>query len=141
METILKLNRWANAHTNYGIDALRVLFGAFLFYKGLFLFSNSSYEANKILELMPGLGGNLLLIHYIAIVQICGGAFIALGLLTRVCVLLLIPVLVAAVIINSMQASNPAAIIESAVSLLLAVFFLVYGSGRHSVDHSLRLHI
>lgn len=141
METILKLNRWANAHTNYGIDALRILLGAFLFYKGLFLFSNSSYEADRILESMPGLGGNLFLIHYIAMAHVCGGIFIALGLLTRVSALLQLPILLVAVIVNSMNASNPTALIESAACLLLSVFFLIYGSGRHSIDHSLRLHI
>jgi putative oxidoreductase len=141
METILKLNRWANAHANYGIDVLRILLGAFLFYKGLFLFSTSSYEADKILESMPGLGGNLILIHYIAMVEICGGIFIALGLLTRVSALLQIPVLLAAVIINSMQMTNPTALIESAACLLLSVFFVIYGSGKHSIDHGLRLHV
>jgi uncharacterized membrane protein YphA (DoxX/SURF4 family) len=141
METILKLNRWANAHTNIGIDVLRILLGAFLFYKGLFLFSNDSLEGNRILESMPGLGGNLLLIHYVAMAHVCGGAFIAMGLLTRFAVVVQLPILVAAVIINSMGTANLQGVVEASLSLALSVFFLVFGSGKHSVDHSLRLHV
>lgn len=35
MTTIRELNKWANAHTNFAVDTLRVLFGVFLFLKGV----------------------------------------------------------------------------------------------------------
>src|SRR5688572_4497583 len=131
METIVKLNRWANAHTNFGVDALRILLGAFLFYKGLFLFSSGSGEVMKMMDAMPGAGANLMLIHYIAMSHICGGIFIALGLLTRLSILVQLPILIAAVIINVMAATNVSGLLQASFALALSVFFLIYGSGKH----------
>jgi putative oxidoreductase len=139
METIVKLNRWANAHTNFGIDVLRVLLGAFLFYKGLFLFSSGSGEVFKMMDAMPGPGANLMLIHYIAMSHICGGIFIALGLLTRLSILVQLPILIAAVVINVMAATDVWGLVQASLALTFSVFFLIYGSGKHSVDYGLKM--
>ena len=40
METIKTLNKWANAHTYYPLDILRIFLGGFLFYKGIYFMSN-----------------------------------------------------------------------------------------------------
>jgi hypothetical protein len=36
---------------------------------------------------------------------------------------------------------NISNLIQACVGLILCTFFVFYGSGRHSVDHSLRLHV
>ncbi len=137
---ILKLNKWANAHTNIGIDALRVLLGAFLFYKGMFLLGNSE-ESMKILKSMPGLGSNLFLIHYFTMAHICGGIFICLGLLTRLSTIVQLPILIGAVVVNFVGEFHTANLLQASACLLTSLFFVIYGSGKHSVDHSLRLHM
>ncbi|MDP2386636.1 MAG: DoxX family protein [Bacteroidota bacterium] len=137
---ILKLNKWANAHTNIGIDALRVLLGAFLFYKGMFLLGNTE-ESMKILKSMPGLGGNLFLIHYIAMAHICGAVFICIGLLTRLSSVIQLPILIGAVAVNFVGEFHVANLLQASACLLTCLFFVIYGSGKHSVDHSLKLHM
>ncbi len=137
---ILKLNKWANAHTNIGIDVLRFLFGAFLFYKGMSLFGNSE-ESFKILKSMPGLGGNLFLIHYIAMAHICGAVFICMGLLTRLSAAVQLPILIGAVVVNFIGEFHAVNLLQASACLLACLFFVFYGSGRHSVDHSLKLHM
>lgn len=142
MGAILRLNRWANAHTNYGIDALRVLFGAFIFYKGIFFFNESNQaETYRMLATMRGFASNMIIIHIIAMAHICGGILIALGLITRIAVAVQIPIFVAAVLVNLMGELNTIGLVQSGICLALAVFFLLYGSGKHSVDYSLKMHL
>ena len=44
MALIRELNKWANAHTNFAIDTLRVAFGIFLFLKGVsFITEKNTY--------------------------------------------------------------------------------------------------
>ena len=35
MDTVKSLNKWANRHTSYPIDLLRIALGVFLFFKGI----------------------------------------------------------------------------------------------------------
>ena len=138
--TITKLNKWANAHTNIGIDALRFLLGAFLLYKGFFLFGHSE-ETSKIMQSMPGLGSNLFLIHYIAMAHICGGIFICIGLLTRLSAVIQLPILLGALLVNFTGVLHVSNLLQAALSLLVCSFFVIYGSGRHSADHNLQLNM
>jgi putative oxidoreductase len=142
MSAILKLNRWANAHTNIGVDVLRFALGAFLFYKGIFFFAESnSTETYRMLALLPGSASNMIIIHVIAMAHICGGILIALGLITRLAVVVQIPILLAAVFVNLVGETNALGLIQSGFCLSLCLFFLFYGSGKHSVDYSLKMHM
>lgn len=134
----MRLNRWANAHTSYAIDALRVLLGAFIFYKGLFFFADNSYLL-KVLEPAEGIGLSFILVHYIAMTHIAGGVLIMLGLLTRLSVLLQLPVLLGAMMINFINPLGAFELLQVIICLLLCCFFLFYGSGRHSLDYAMRL--
>jgi putative oxidoreductase len=135
MDIILKLNRWANAHTNYGIDALRVILGAFLIYKGIF-FMGSNYADNMV----DSGGSYLFLIHYIAMAHLAGGVLIAIGLITRYSALVQVPILIGALVVNFTGSFNMSNFVQAFVALVLSVFFVIYGSGKHSVDHQLRMH-
>ncbi len=142
MGTILKLNRWANAHTNIVFDAIRVLLGAFLFYKGIFFFAESNQqETYRMLSMLPGDASNMIIIHIIATAHICGGILIALGLITRIAVLFQLPILIAAVFVNVLGTINDAGLIQSGICFLLCLAFLIYGSGKHSVDYALKMHL
>jgi len=142
MGTILRLNRWANAHTNIGFDILRVALGAFLFYKGVFFFSESnSAETYRMLAAMPGSASNMIIVHIIAMAHICGGILIAVGLITRLAVAVQLPILTAAVIANLLGTVNATGLLQSGICLAICVFFLFYGSGKHSVDYSLKMHM
>ena len=136
----MKLNRWANAHTNFMVDALRVLLGIFIFYKGVFFLEQTEYVYD-LFKTISGQGTYFVLVHYVALAHLCGGFFMTLGLMTRFCALVQVPILVGAVLINFIGAMDVSNLLQASAGLLACTFFTFYGSGRHSVDYSLKLHI
>lgn len=140
MQAITKLNRWANAHTNVFTDTLRVMFGVFLFYKGLKFIEDTDY-LYTLLRTVSGKGSYLVLVHYVALAHLCGGVFIVLGLVTRLAALVNAPTLVGAVTVNFIGAMNHVNLLQSLIAFFACAFFILYGSGKHSVDKVLRLHV
>lgn len=120
-------------------DALRILFGVFIIYKGVFFLDQTDYLDN-LLRGINGKGTYFILMHYVALVHLCGGFFIVLGLLTRWCAILQLPVLVGAVLINFMGEMHVNHFILASLGLIICCLFMYYGSGRHSVDYNLKLH-
>ena len=139
MEIVNKWNQWANAHTNLFTDALRVLFGAFILYKGIFFLNQTAYLDGLFKE-FGHQGTYIIMTHYVALSHLCGGFFIVLGLLTRWCALAQIPLLMGAVLINFIGTMNTGNLLQAAIALVVCGFFVVYGSGKHSVDYNLKLH-
>lgn len=137
---ITKWNRWANAHTTLFTDALRILFGLYLFCKGVLFWEETDY-LNNLFSVISGKGTYFILVHYVALGHLCGGVFIIVGLLTRLCALAQLPILVGAVTVNFLGVMNVEHLVESIVAFFTCAFFVFYGSGRHSVDHTLRLHV
>lgn len=139
METVDKWNNWANAHTNVFTDALRVIFGGFILYKGIYFLQQSAY-LDALFRDVGGQGTYLIMTHYVALSLLCGGFFIMLGLLTRWCALAQLPILLGAVLINFVGAMNSSNLLQASMVLIACCFFVFYGSGKHSVDYNLKLH-
>jgi uncharacterized membrane protein YphA (DoxX/SURF4 family) len=79
--------------------------------------------------------------HYVAFAHLVGGLFIAMGLVTRVAILFQLPILIGAVFFINPQRgfySENAELWSSIIVLLLLIFFLIWGSGKLSVDHLIR---
>ncbi len=138
MPTIKSLNKWANAHTYYPLDLLRIALGVFLFIKGINFISNSQILVDLI-KPVQNLAGSMIIMHYVAPAHLIGGVLIAFGLLTRWSVAAQLPLLLGAVIINFIGEMNVANLVIASAILLLCVFFLFYGSGKHSVDYYLKM--
>ncbi len=138
MPTIKSLNKWANAHTYYPLDLLRIALGVFLFIKGINFISNSQILVDLI-KPVQNLAGAMIIIHYVAPAHLIGGLLISFGLLTRWSVTAQLPLLIGAVLINFMGEMNVANLVIASIILLLCVFFLFYGSGKHSVDYYLKM--
>ncbi|MBZ0328161.1 MAG: DoxX family protein [Altibacter sp.] len=138
MGVIKSLNKWANAHTYYPLDLLRVALGAFLFIKGIDFMGNSAMLM-ELIKPIKSLVGGMALVHYVAPAHFIGGLLIAFGLLTRWAVLAQLPILIGAVLINFIGEMHTTNLILSIVVLLTCIFFLFYGSGRHSVDKYLKM--
>jgi putative oxidoreductase len=132
------LNKWANAHTYYPLDLLRIALGILLFYQGVYFMSNLSLltDLYKPLEVITD---NVLLVHYIAPAHFIGGFLIVFGLLTRWAVIAQLPILIGAVSINFIGEMNTSNFLLSSIVLLACIFFLFYGSGKHSVDKYLKM--
>lgn len=138
MDTIKKINKWANLHSYYPIDILRIGLGVFLFTKGLYFMNNSLHLMELVLPLKNYVS-EMILLHYLVPAHILGGILIVFGLLTRWALIAQIPILIGAVLINilgDMQMSN---FIIASVTLLIAVFFIYFGSGKHSADYYLKM--
>ncbi|MBT8256471.1 MAG: DoxX family protein [Bacteroidia bacterium] len=138
MGTIKSLNKWANAHTYYPLDLLRVALGIFLFYKGVYFMSNLPLLLDLYEPVKPVLG-DMMLVHYIAPAHFVGGILIIFGLLTRWAVIAQLPLIIGAVLINFIGEMNTSNLILSSITLLVCIFFLIYGSGKHSVDKYLKM--
>jgi len=138
MGHIKTLNKWANKHTYYPIDILRIALGIFLFYKGVYFMSNLPMLIDLYDPVKPILG-DMLLVHYIAPAHFVGGALIVVGLLTRWAIIAQLPILIGAVLINFIGVMNPTNLLLSVSVFLICIFFLFYGSGKHSVDKYLKM--
>ncbi len=138
MSTIKSLNKWANAHSYYPLDILRIALGVFLFLKGINFLSNSQILVD-LLKPVQNLAGAIIVIHYVAPAHLIGGILIAFGLLTRWSVIGQLPLLIGAIAINFVGEMSISNLIIAGVILLLCVFFLFYGSGKHSVDYYLKM--
>ncbi|MEZ0007915.1 putative oxidoreductase [Flavobacterium sp. 28YEA47A] len=140
METIKikKLNKWANSHTSYPIDILRIALGVFLFLKGVSFIKDS----HRLIDLLAPLGnfdGGMLVYHYVAAAHIMGGVMIVFGLLTRWAIWAQLPILIGAVLINFVGPLVMTNLIISLVTLIVCVFFLMYGGGKHSLDYYFKM--
>ncbi|OED41482.1 DoxX family protein [Flavobacteriaceae bacterium (ex Bugula neritina AB1)] len=138
MPTIKSLNKWANAHSYYPLDILRIALGVFLFLKGIDFLSHSQILVN-LLKPVQNLAGAMIVIHYVAPAHLIGGVLIAFGLLTRWSVVAQLPLLIGAIVINFVGEMSVTNLVIASVIFLLCLFFLFYGSGKHSVDYYLKM--
>ncbi len=138
MATIKSLNKWANAHTYYPLDLLRVALGVFLFVKGVDFMSNQAQMA-EVIKPFENIPGGMGILHYVAPAHFVGGFLIVIGLLTRWAVLAQLPILFGAVLTNFLGEMNVTNLILAFVALSVCLFFLFYGSGKHSTDYYLKM--
>lgn len=138
MGRIKRLNKWANRHTNLPLDLLRIVLGAFLFLKGVH-FMGETQVLMDLIKPIRSLGGVLLAVHYVTPAHLVGGLLIIFGLLTRWAIIAQLPLIIGAVIINFVGEMNTTDLILSLTTLILCIFFLFYGSGKHSVDYYMKM--
>lgn len=138
MATIRELNKWANAHTSIPVDLLRIALGVFLFFKGVAFITDKKY-LHEILSSLGNFGSEMLLIHYVAMAHMAGGVMIIIGFLTRWSIWVQLPIIVSAILINFIGDFNLANLIQSIIAFAFCVFFLFYGSGKHSADYYLKM--
>ncbi|HEX9599986.1 MAG TPA: DoxX family protein [Mariniflexile sp.] len=138
METIKTLNKWANGHTYFPLDLLRVALGIFLFIKGI-SFMADSMMLLQLFKPMENMVGGMIAVHYVAPAHFIGGILIAFGLLTRWAIIAQLPILIGAILINFVGEMHTSNFILAIVILLISVFFLFYGSGKHSLDYYFKM--
>ncbi len=138
MGTIKSLNKWANAHTYFPLDLLRIALGILLFIKGINFMANSTILM-QLFKPMENLAGGMVIIHYVAPAHFIGGMLIAFGLLTRWAIIAQLPILIGAIAINFVGPMDAANLILATITLLICVFFLFYGSGKHSLDYYFKM--
>ncbi|WP_027136517.1 DoxX family protein [Gaetbulibacter saemankumensis] len=138
MDTIKPLNKWANKHTYLPLDLLRIALGVFLFIKGINFVSDSMMLA-ELFKPMQNMVGGMFALHYVAPAHFIGGILIACGLLTRWAILAQLPILIGAILINFVGEMHTGNLLIACITLLVCGFFLVYGSGKHSLDYYFKM--
>ncbi|MEZ4803031.1 MAG: DoxX family protein [Gelidibacter sp.] len=138
MGTIKSLNKWANAHTYYPLDILRFALGVFLFMKGVH-FLNNMQSLIQLFEPIKDMPGGMIWLHYVLPAHFIGGILIAFGLLTRWAIIAQIPILIGAILINLLGEFHTVDFILATITLMVCVFFLFYGSGKHSADYYFKM--
>ena len=138
MGLIKKLNKWANAHTYLILDLIRVLLGIVLFVKGIEFMTNFE-EMEKLALPFQNVPGGMLVLHYLVPAHFVGGILIMVGLLTRWAAIAQLPILFGAILTNFLGTMNTNNLMLALIVLLTSLFFVVYGSGKHSVDYYLKM--
>jgi putative oxidoreductase len=138
MGNIKSLNKWANAHTYFSVDLIRIGLGVFLFLKGIFFITNTQY-LSELLSPFDRYGGGMILFHYIAGAHMVGGLMIIFGLLTRWAIISQLPILTGAIAINFMGEMHSQNLFLSIAVLLICIVFLLYGSGKNSADYFFKM--
>ena len=140
MNVFRKLEIYGDTHHPKWLDLLRIILGLLLLFKGIDFVSDTQ-SLTAMLSNSQFAWVSLGLAHYVAFAHLVGGIFIALGLMTRMAVLVQLPILIGAVVfINAQKGfySENSELLLSVIVLALLVFFLVYGSGPISVDNAMR---
>lgn len=138
MESVKSLNKWANAHTSYYIDILRIAIGVFLFYKGISFITNAEYY-DFYAEPLKKFGGGMIIIHYVVAANVVGGIMLVFGLLTRWAIFAHIPILMGAILINFIGKMDFQNLLSAILTFVVCLFFLFYGSGKHSADYYFKM--
>lgn len=139
METVKTWNKWANAHTSYPLDFLRIAVGVFLLWKGVSFITDTAYY-DQLVAPIKNIGGGMLIVHYVMVAHMVGGIMIIFGLLTRWAIISQIPILVGAFWVNfNGDYSHYWELVLSFLLLLVCVFFLFFGSGKHSADYYFKM--
>ncbi|ALJ04211.1 DoxX family protein [Pseudalgibacter alginicilyticus] len=138
MVTIKSLNKWANKHSYLLIDFLRIAFGVFIFIKGISFMTNSLMLL-QLFEPIKNWAGSMMAMHYVAPAHFIGGLLITSGLLTRWAIIAQLPILIGAIAINFVGEMNTTNLYIAIATILVCGFFLVYGSGKHSLDYYFKM--
>jgi putative oxidoreductase len=137
-----RIEHWADTHHPVWLDLLRLCLGIFLFVKGIVFISDIS-QLERLLITINIDWASMWFAHYIAFAHLVGGLLIAIGLETRPAILFQLPILIGAVLFVHPDAGDTSLNTSwwvSALTLALLLVFLVFDSGRWSVDNYMRNH-
>src|SRR5687768_982089 len=138
MSVITDVERWGNSHRPGFLDIFRIALGLFITYKGLYFITHM--EELK----MTAAGANewfagAVVAHYVVFAHILAGPLITVGLFTRIACAVQLPILIGAVIfVNArkgfLSIGDHMELETSLIVLCGLLVFMVFGSGRFSID-------
>lgn len=132
MNLVQRVEHWGDTHHPQWLDAVRILLGGFLCYKGVDFLMNMGTMLDLISNRMSfGSFTAMLMSNYIAFAQILGGILLILGALTRFACVIQIPILLGAIFFVNSDLYRPlSAVLLPIVVLILLICFLVIGNGK-----------
>jgi len=142
MNVIQKVETWGDTHQTKWLAFFRIILGLVIFLKGVYFIQNTD-AINAMLANSAVSIYSVFLAHCVALAHLMGGVLIAIGLITRMAVIFQIPILIGAIVfVHASQGFfyNQAELGLSIIVLTMLIFFLVFGSGKISVDAFMRTH-
>jgi len=135
MELLKKIDHWSETHQNLVMDVLRFILGVVIFIKGV-EFGQHPKDVLVLVNNTPFEYASWIIVHYIIIAHLAGGAFIMSGFLTRLAIIFQLPVVIcAALFIQDVEMfSFYSSRLQALLILLFLIIFLFYGSGKRSLD-------
>ncbi|HMR19490.1 MAG TPA: DoxX family protein, partial [Sphingobacterium sp.] len=137
MNLIHRIEHWNETHHIQWRDYLRIILGIVILAKGISFVE----DRDAVRGLIEQTSFQLYIwgaVHYVVFTHLVGGLFIILGFQTRLASILLLPVLIGAVffvnITNGFSFLNSELWLSILVLLLLALF-VMWGSGKYSLDN------
>lgn len=130
------LTRGMVEYRHHSIEVLRIFLGALLFYKGYYFVENIPeiyVMIEERIQISP-----FIIAHYVVAAHLVGGIMLTIGLITRVAVVVQIPILIGAVFVVHAREIFLVTATEleySILVLVLLIVFFFYGGGKWSVDH------
>jgi putative oxidoreductase len=133
MNILQRFEHWGDAHHPKWLDLIRIVLGAFLFYKGIDFLQNSSTITGPLsTKTSFGNFSIIVLTHYVVFAHILGGIMLVLGFFTRFACLIQIPIMIGAIFFISFASDILKPYNElfiSIIILLLLFYFMVVGNG------------
>ena len=119
----------------------RAALGMLLLFKGI----NFIFNLRHLQELIQSTGFEFnipVMAYLISSIHLFGGVLIVIGLLSRIAIILQIPIVIAAVLfnLNSTVYGTTSELLLSGVVLILLIFYLVKGHGLISMDYYRKHH-
>lgn len=145
MKKLLQFGRTIEAQRDLLFDLIRIYIGIALLVRGMLFFLPTGQDIlhGFLDDVAGGAWGIIALVsHYIILVHLAGGFFLAIGLLTRLSAALQLPILFGAVFFVHFQDGLFAAgqsLELSGLVLFLLIIIVLHGPGRLSMDHYLSL--
>ena len=121
-------------------DIIRMYLGIALFVRGMQFIADSDAFFDLLSDDSAVRLQSTVLLHYVALTHIFGGFMMTAGLLTRVAVLIQVPVLVGAVMVSEVHSAlheGSQGFELAALTLFLLILLFLYGPGTLSSDHYL----
>ena len=140
MNALQKIEYWADHHHPVWLDAIRIILGLVLITKGIAFISNRQEIIHRLSTSSTGMSelAAFYAAHYVIVVFIVGGLFVAIGFITRWALLFQLPAMLGEIIMVNFHrnffALNSQLNYQILV-LVLMMFFILYGSGKISFDH------
>ena len=139
MNKLFGCKMWLREHGDLFIDLVRIYLGCGLVVKAVFLMNHRDYLMQMIGDTDATWMGGAFIAQYVILAHLCGGAMLAVGMVTRLAALAQLPVLLGAVFslyLPRFANVEPRQYLEYAgLVAFLLVLFSVFGAGRLSLDH------
>lgn len=143
MNIVQRIDNWNHSHPYLLQTILRIILGLVLLQKGISFLSNSEHLRELILQ-SRFKSWVTFLASYIVFAHLLGGTLIVIGLLTRIVIILQLPILAGAMLfVNPLQGSFSInfELFLSIVVFALLIYFLIKGPGDLSMDTYLKTHL